>query len=199
MDSLLDLDCERGLAGRQRVARGGSGIGRALQVCSCAPLKETPWAMTRRSCHRDCCPGAGANERQLRLRLHILLSLPMERASQEGVLGRRCSRLTIERKPRETAAAAPTSHTRVTVCCPVQNSLPFMGSVSCQFSRWASPSAFAHHHTKRHSRRPLAMATFAKLPQVADHRCWAASSLGSIANRSDEPGEPVLIPLPCYL
>lgn len=74
MDSLLDLDGERGLAGRQRVARGGSGVGRALQVCSCAPLKETPWAMTRRSCHRDCCPGAGANERQLRLRLHILLS-----------------------------------------------------------------------------------------------------------------------------
>lgn len=46
---------------------------------------------------------------------------------------------------------------------------------------------------------PLAMTTFAKLTQVADHRCWAASSLGSIANRSDEPGEPVLIPLPCYL
>jgi hypothetical protein len=43
-------------------------------------------------------------------------------------------------------------------------------------------------------RRPLAMACPSglrqtpELPQVRDHRCWAASSLGSIANRPGEPG-----------
>lgn len=175
-----------------------------LQLC---PLKNPP----RPSCHRDCCPWRCRCKRKAVAVAapHPAVPFPWNAQAKKECWddavhgspskGSRERRLLRPPATSESPSVAPFS--AVHAASAVHDWAASLRDSPTNFPAacWATPSASAHHHTKQPSHRPLAMTTFAKLPQVGDHCSWAASSVGSIANRSDEPGEPALIPPPCYL